>query len=199
MGHPFCFGWARENKDNSSGKIKRRSEQRDDCNGSVAMEGLHPTLRQRREGWGTRFVLAGRERTRTTAAARSNAGLNKGTRLQRLSGLWRVYIPPFAKDAKDGAPVLFWLGEGEQGQQRRCQQRRAETKDRPPRLRGMGRRYITPFAKDAKDGAPVFCWLGEREQDNSGDAHRVRPPPRIILSGLNLLKNSRSKSTIRTC
>jgi hypothetical protein len=28
-----------------------------------------------------------------------------------------VYIPPFAKGAKDGAPVWFWLFEGEQGQQ----------------------------------------------------------------------------------
>jgi hypothetical protein len=30
-------------------------------------DGLHPTLRQRREGWGTRLVLAIRRRTRTTA------------------------------------------------------------------------------------------------------------------------------------
>jgi hypothetical protein len=30
------------------------------------MEGLHPTVHQRREGWGTRFVWLG-ERTRTTA------------------------------------------------------------------------------------------------------------------------------------
>jgi hypothetical protein len=37
--------------------------------------------------------------------------LDKGTRLQRLSGRWRVYIPPFTKDAKDGAPVLFGGGE----------------------------------------------------------------------------------------
>src|SRR5258705_6936985 len=155
MGHPFCFGWARENKDNSSGKIKRRSEQRDDCNGSVAMEGLHPTLRQRREGWGTRFVLAGRERTRTTAAARSSAGLNKGTRLQRLSGRWRVYIPPFAKDAKDGAPVFCWLGRENK-----------TTAVMPTEFL----RYIPPFAKDAKDGAPVLFSLREREQDNSGDA-----------------------------
>src|SRR5258705_8476341 len=122
MGHPFCFGWARENKDNSSGKIKRRSKQRDaTATAQWPMEGLHPTLRQRREGWGTRFVLAGRGRTRTTAAARSNAGLNKGT-TATAQWRWRVYIPPFAKDAKDGSPVLCWLGEREQGQQQRQDQ-----------------------------------------------------------------------------
>jgi hypothetical protein len=31
---------------------------------------------------------------------------------QRVRGWWRVYIPPIAKCAMDGAPVLFWLGEG---------------------------------------------------------------------------------------
>jgi hypothetical protein len=30
---------------------------------------------------------------------------------ERLSGWWAVYIPPIAKCAKDGAPVLLWLPE----------------------------------------------------------------------------------------
>ena len=36
-------------------------------NGNRLVEFVHPTLRQRREGWGTRFVLVVRRRTRTTA------------------------------------------------------------------------------------------------------------------------------------
>src|SRR5258705_508748 len=101
MGHPFCFGWARENKDNSSGKIKRRSEQRDaTATAQWPMEGLHPTLRQRREGWGTRFVLAGRGRTRTTAAVPTKARRNKG---------------PSAKAQRDGAPVYNSLRQRREG------------------------------------------------------------------------------------
>jgi hypothetical protein len=37
------------------------------ANGNRLIEFVHPTLRQRREGWGTRFVLVVRRRTRTTA------------------------------------------------------------------------------------------------------------------------------------
>src|SRR5258705_13226806 len=95
MGHPFCFGWARENKDNSSGKIKRRSKQRDaTATAQWPMEGLHPTLRQRREGWGTRFVLAGGERTRTTGV-RPNGGLQQRRLIQWCVGRWRNFISNF--------------------------------------------------------------------------------------------------------
>src|SRR5258705_3617830 len=98
------------------------------------MEGLHPTLRQRREGWGTRFLLAGeREQDNSGDAHR---------------------VPPLH-------PTL--------------RQRRE----------GWGTRFVLAG--------------GERTRTTVVMPHRVHPPPRIILSGLNLLKNSRSKSTIRTC
>jgi hypothetical protein len=49
----------------SSGKNKRQSEQRKaTATAQCPVEGLHPTLRQRREGWGTRLFVAGEEEQR---------------------------------------------------------------------------------------------------------------------------------------
>src|SRR5258705_12216683 len=105
MGHPFCFGWARENKDNSSGKIKRRSKQRDaTATAQWPMEGLHPTLRQRREGWGTRFLLAGEREQDNSGDAHRVPPLHPTLR-QRREG-W-------------GTRFVFAAGERTR-QQRRC-------------------------------------------------------------------------------
>jgi hypothetical protein len=66
MGHPFCWGCPKGDKGNG------RSPYGDDNKKAPAtahwlVEGLHPTLRIVREGWGTRFVGAVRKGTRTTA------------------------------------------------------------------------------------------------------------------------------------
>jgi hypothetical protein len=47
----------------------------------------------------------------TTRKAKASAKAIATAKANATAGWWAVYIPPFAKCAKDGAPVGSWLVE----------------------------------------------------------------------------------------